>query len=115
MAIRITPGSTPANFGISGDRTEHLLWRLDHGQVDGSHPKMVAPMTGTNNPSANTDAQIADAIAGIVRDCDYRKRFPDAVILLHAIFPRGENPTANNSVRIKTINTMISRLGDAKR
>ena len=37
-----TPSSNPADFGISGDRTEHLLWRLDHGQVDGLHPKMVA-------------------------------------------------------------------------
>ena len=103
----------PADFGISGDRTEHLLWRLDHGQVDGLHPKMVALMIGTNNLSANTDAQIAGGITAIVHD--YQKLLPDAVILLQAIFPRGESPTENNRIRIKSINAMISKLGDGKK
>ncbi len=103
----------PADFGISGDRTENLLWRIDHGQVDGLHPKMVAIMIGTNNLGANTDAQIAEAITAIVHD--YQKHLPDAVILLQGIFPRGEKPTDSNRQRIKTINSMISKLGDGNK
>ena len=102
----------PADFGISGDRTEHLLWRLDHGQVNGLHPKMVALMIGTNNIGSNTEAQIAEGITAIVHD--YQKRLPDAVILLQGIFPRGEQPTDGNRQKIKTINSIISKLGDGK-
>ena len=103
----------PADFGISGDHTEHLLWRVDHGQVDGLHPKMVAVMIGTNNLGSNTDTQIAEAIAAIVHD--YQKHLPDAVILLQGIFPRGEKPTDGNRQRVKTINAMISKLGDGNK
>ena len=99
-----------ADYGISGDRTEHLLWRVDHGQADGLHPKMIALMIGTNNLGANTEVQIAEGITAIVHE--YRKRCPDAVILLQGIFPRGEQPTDSNRQKIKTINSMISKLND---
>ncbi len=103
----------PADFGISGDRTEHLLWRLDHGQVDGLHPKMVVLMIGTNNLGGNTEAQIAEGITAIVHE--YQKRLPDAVLLLQGIFPRGEKPTDSNRQKIKTINAMISKLADGNK
>ncbi len=103
----------PADFGISGDRTEHLLWRVDHGQLDGLHPKLVALMIGTNNLGANTEAQIAEGITAIVHD--YQKHLPDAVILLQGIFPRGEKPTDSNRQKIKTINSIISKLGDGNK
>ncbi len=102
-----------ANFGISGDRTEHLLWRLDHGQVAGLHPKMVALMIGTNNLSGNTDVQIAEGVTAIVQE--YQKRCPDAVILLQAVFPRSEKPTDPARAKIKAINSILSKLGDGKK
>ena len=101
-----------ADFGISGDRTEHLLRRLEHRQVDGLHPKLVALMIGTNNLGRDTEAQIAEGIAAIVHE--YQQRCPKATILLQGIFPRAEKPTDPYRQKIKNINAMISKLGDDK-
>ena len=101
------------DFGISGDRTEHVLWRLAQGQVDGIHPKLIAIMIGTNNLGSNTADQIAEGVQTIV--AEYRKRCPDAVILLQAIFPRGNEPTNPARAKIKTINSAISKLDDGKK
>lgn len=87
--------SLPAlNFGISADRTEHVLWRLDHGEVDAWHPKVVVLMIGTNNTGTerdgsprNTPAETTAGVRAVVDDL--RQRLPDAKILLLAIFPRG--------------------------
>ena len=102
-----------ADFGISGDRTENVLWRLEHGQVDGLHPKLVALMIGTNNLGANTEEQIAEGITDIVKE--YQKRCPGAVILLQAIFPRGEKADNPMRQRIKNINAALAKLGDGQK
>ncbi|MEI6278781.1 MAG: GDSL-type esterase/lipase family protein [Verrucomicrobiae bacterium] len=101
------------DFGISGDRTQHVLWRLSQGQVDGIHPKLIAIMIGTNNLGANSPGEIADGVKAIV--ADYQKRCPEAVVLLQAIFPRGELPTDPNRGKIKAVNEIISKLGDGKK
>lgn len=101
------------NFGIGGDRTQHVLWRLAQGQVDGIHPKLIVLMIGTNNLGDNTAAQIADGVKTIV--ADYQKRCPDAVILLQAIFPRSQLPADPFRLKIKAINEIISKLGDGKK
>lgn len=101
------------NFGISGDRTQHILWRLAQGQVDGMHPKLIALMIGTNNLSSNTPEEIADGVKAIV--LDYQKRCPEAVVLIQAIFPRGEKATDPNRAKIKTINEIIAKLADGKK
>ena len=102
----------PADYGISGDRTEHVLWRLEHGQVAGLHPKMVALMIGTNNTGSNTAAEIVEGVTAVVQA--YRKLCPDAVILLQAIFPRAEKPTDSSRQKINEINAAIAKLGDGK-
>ena len=102
-----------ADFGISGDRTEHLLWRLDKGQVAGLHPKMVALMIGTNNTGSNTAAQIAEGVTAIVHE--YQRLCPDAVILLQAVFPRSEKPTDPVRAKVKEINALLTKLGDGKK
>jgi len=102
------------NFGIPGDGTQHLLWRLIEGkQADGLHPKLIVLMIGTTNLS-NTADQVADAIKLIV--AEYQKRCPQAVILLQAILPRGEQP-ANNPHRDKNkvINQTLSKFADGKK
>ena len=101
------------DFGISGDRTQHVLWRLANGQVDNLKPSLIALMIGTNNLSANTNEQIAEGVAAIVQD--YRTRCPDAVVLLQAIFPRGQKADDPLRARIKAINEIIAKLHDGKK
>jgi lysophospholipase L1-like esterase len=101
------------DFGIPGDRTQHVLWRLDAGQVNAMHPKLIALMIGTNNLGGNTVQEIAGGVQAIV--ADYQKRCPDAAILLQAIFPRGQNATDPNRAKIKAVNEILSKLGDDKK
>jgi len=81
-----------ANFGFSGDRTEHVLWRLANGELVGLTPKVVVIMIGTNNLGHNssTPKQTADGVKAIV--ATLRDKIPNAKILLLAIFPRDEKP-----------------------
>src|SRR5262245_13075156 len=70
-----------ANFGISGDRTEHVLWRITTGkELAGIHPKVVVLMIGTNNMGSNTAAEIADGVKAIVHELRHER--PKAKILL---------------------------------
>ncbi len=99
-----------ANFGIAGDTTQGVLWRLQNGEGEGFSPKAIMLMIGTNNTSArNTPQEIAIGVAAVV--FELRKDFPDAKILLLGIFPRGP---ANASVRtqLAEINKIISALND---
>lgn len=100
------------DFGISGDRTEHVLWRLAQGQVEGLKPRLILLMIGTNNLGSNTTEEIAEGIKTIVKE--YREKCPEAVILLQGIFPR--SPSADDPARakIKSINELIASLHDDK-
>lgn len=79
------------NLGFSGDRTENVLWRLEHGEVEGLSPDLVVVMIGTNNAGHRMDGP--ETIAAGVREIlgELKMRLPDTPILLLAIFPRGEN------------------------
>lgn len=101
------------DYGISGDRTENMLWRLDKGQVAGLHPKLVVVLIGTNNTGDCTDVQIAEGITAVVRG--YQKLCPMAVVLLQAVFPRADSPTDPTREKIRRINQIIARLGDGKK
>jgi len=101
------------DFGISGDKTENLLWRLQNGQVDGLHPKLILLMIGTNNLGGNTPEQIAD---GVKADIDeYFKHCPDATLVLQAVFPRGELASDPARAKIKALNDLISKFADGKK
>lgn len=82
-----------ANFGFSGDRTEHVLWRLQNGEVLGANPKLIILQIGNNNNGANTStpAETAQGVRLIVKTL--RQNLPKAKILLLAIFPRGTGLT----------------------
>ena len=101
-----------ANFGIAGDTTQGVLYRLQNGEGRGFSPRAVMLMIGTNNTGRNSAAEIAEGVGAVV--LELQKDFPKAKILLLAIFPRG---AANDPVRgtIAEINGLISRLHDGER
>jgi len=79
------------NMGFSGDRTQHVLWRFEHGEISGISPKLAVLMIGTNNSNKddNTAEEIADGIMAICTEI--RVRSPKTKILILAIFPRGNS------------------------
>lgn len=81
------------NMGFSGDRTQHVLWRFDHGEIDGISPEAAMIMIGTNNSNRadNTAQEIGDGIVAIC--ATLRARLPETQLLLLAVFPRGETPS----------------------
>jgi lysophospholipase L1-like esterase len=115
----------PANFGIGGDRTQNLIWQIEHGELDGLAPKVTVLMLGTNNSLDYSAEEIAAAdrkIVGMIR-----ARLPDTRILVLGIFPRGPRDPKGNPVteaavaeaakRMQTIdavNRELARLDDGK-
>ncbi len=99
-----------ANFGIGGDRTEHVLWRLQNGELKGIHPKVTVLMIGTNNTGRDTSAQIAEGVTAIVNEI--KKQLPETKILLLAVFPRAEKPDSPLRTKIAEVNRTIARLDD---
>ena len=80
------------DLGFGGDHTENVLWRLQHGELDGFSTRVVVMMIGTNNTGDRMEDPATTAI-GVRRLLDeVRQRQPDAKILLLAVFPRGEKP-----------------------
>ncbi len=107
----------PANFGIGGDRTEHVLWRLDNGNFDGLKPKLVVLMIGTNNTGhrggKESPEQTAEGVKAIVERL--AKKCPDTKVLVLGIFPRGA--TADDKLRVHNaaINEHLAKLADGKK
>jgi lysophospholipase L1-like esterase len=99
------------NFGVSGDRTQHVLWRFENGQLDGIKAKVAVVMIGTNNSNNqdNTEAEILEGVTAIVRQI--RERQPDTKILLLGIFPRGKTFSPQRG-KILQVNEALARLDD---
>jgi len=105
-----------ANFGIGGDQTQHVLWRIEHGELDGISPKVVVLMIGTNNIGYPAE----DIIKGdrkIVEEI--HRKLPDTKLLLLGIFPRGADPkdagVAGMREKIKTVNAALAKLDDGNK
>jgi lysophospholipase L1-like esterase len=101
-----------ADFGISGDRTEHVLWRLQNGELEGIKPKVIVLMIGTNNARNNSAPEIVEGITAIIKE--FRIRLPDSKVLLLGVFPRDGQPNTPNRVKIKEINSSIAKLDDGR-
>jgi lysophospholipase L1-like esterase len=100
-----------ANFAISGDTTQGVLWGLKNGEGQGFRPKAIMLMIGTNNSGGNTAPEIAEGVGAVV--LEMRQDFPNAKILLLAIFPRGM-PGDPIRDKIADANKIIARLDDQK-
>jgi lysophospholipase L1-like esterase len=109
-------GWNAANFGWGGDTTGNILWRLEHGELDGVRPKVIVVQAGTNNvglpPGQRADAEdVAGGVRAIVELC--RKKAPEATIIVTAIFPR--NDRMEYMTTINAVNERLARLADGKR
>jgi beta-glucosidase len=98
-----------ANFGIGGDRTEHVLWRIQNGELEGINPRVVVLMIGTNNASSNTAEEIAAGIRAIVKEL--RTRSPESHVLLLGVFPRSQKPDRTRA-KLEEVNREIAKLDD---
>ena len=101
------------NMGVGGDRTEHVLWRFEQGQLDGIKARAAVVMIGTNNSNNqdNTEAEILEGVTAIVNQI--RQRQPDTKIILLGIFPRGQTFSAQRG-KILQVNEALARLDDGK-
>jgi lysophospholipase L1-like esterase len=98
------------NLGISGDRTQHVIWRLDHGNIEGINPKLAIVMIGQNNGGHNTASEIAEGVTEVVKII--RTKLPKTKILLLGIFQRREKPTPERAV-LAEANNIISKLANS--
>lgn len=102
------------NLGFNSDRTEQVLWRLQHGEIDGIHPKAVVVLIGTNNSGTRKDPpeETAAGVQAIVRLL--RAKLPETKILLLGIFPRGT--TSSDSIRLVngSINARLHGFADGR-
>ena len=102
-----------ANFGIGGDRTQHVIWRIEHGELDGIDPKVIVLMIGTNNSNTDSPDQITEGVEKIISDM--REKCPKSKILLLAIFPRNKpTDTPKQLETIQEVNKRIAKLDDGK-
>jgi beta-glucosidase len=88
---KLTAGRKVLNLGYGGDRTQNIIWRINHGELDGYEAKCVVLMIGTNNNSSNS-SKPEDVAGGIEKIVNMiRAKQPKAKIVLHPIFPRGDS------------------------
>jgi lysophospholipase L1-like esterase len=101
-----------ANFGIGGDRTQQILWRIQKGTLEGIDPEVVVLLIGVNNlwSMSHSAAEVAQGIKEVVSLL--QEKLPRTKILLQGILPTGEE--ASNPLRplIQDINTIVSQLHD---
>jgi arylsulfatase A-like enzyme/lysophospholipase L1-like esterase len=103
-------GRQAINLGISGDRTEHVIWRLTHGNLGKIQPKVAVVMIGTNNTGhlLQEPSEVADGVREILEIL--RERCPKTQILLLGIFPRGDQTFDAARLNNVAINQYLRRM-----
>ena len=111
-------GWNAANFGWGADSIPNVLWRLENGELDGVHPKVIVLLAGTNNvgnraPAKGDEGKVADITKGLQAVINLmRKKAPEATIIVMGIFPRNDNIAVMPA--INQINQNLSALADGK-
>jgi N-acetylglucosamine-6-sulfatase len=105
----------PLNLGFSGDRTEHVIWRLTHGNLAKIRPKVAVLMIGTNNTghAMQDPREVAEGVERILEIIGNRS--PNTKVLLLGIFPRGKTPFDLQRLNNVAINQRIRRYADGQR
>ena len=94
------------NEGFGWDRTQHVLWRFDHGELDGISPKVAVVLIGTNNIGANKAPEVVQGIAAVV--AELQEKLPKTKVLLLGIFPRDEKADTFNRKQVAEINSQVA-------
>jgi lysophospholipase L1-like esterase len=104
----------PYNIGVAGDETQHVLWRIEHGELDGITPKVTVLLVGTNNlgNSQMSPEETAGGVTSLVQLL--RRMLPDTRIILLGIFPRGNRSDDPFRALISRTNALIATLHDGE-
>ena len=104
----------PANFGIGGDHTGNLLWRLKYGHAEKLNPKAVVLLIGVNN-FGHLNETPEQVFQGIKANLTLLRRiYPNAKILVNGVFPFEESAQSPKRALVKKVNAMIAKLNDNK-
>ena len=114
---KFTTGRTALNLGYGGDMTQQVIWRIDHGELDGYTAKCVVLMIGTNNNTSD-NSNPTNVAAGVEKIVSMiREHQPQAKIVLHPIFPRGNSAqsTWHSKARVRNdvTNELLKKFADA--
>ena len=111
-------GNRPVlNLGFGWDRTQNVLWRIQHGELQGLHPRYAVIHIGTNNLAhttnarENTPAEIAEGIRSIIEHT--KAQCPGVRIILMAVMPRGEKPNDAGRLKVAAINSLLPAVATA--
>ena len=96
------------NMGFSGDRTQHVIWRLQNGHLEGISPRLAVVMIGTNNSGDDPSEETAEGVRAIVQEL--LTALPDTRVLLLAVFPRGTDATDAMRIVNDGVNERIADL-----
>lgn len=111
-------GWNAANFGLGSDKTQNVLWRLEQGELDGVHPKIIVLLVGTNNvgritPIGTDQARVDDITRGVKAIVDLcHEKAPDATLIVMGILPRNDNIAVMPT--IDRINANLARLANGR-
>lgn len=102
------------NFGIGGDTTQNVHWRITNGELEGLAPKAIVLMIGTNNFGLQNDqpADVARGVEALLKQL--RTKLPESQILLLGIFPRDAKPDTDFRKRIAATNELLAKLAGEK-
>jgi lysophospholipase L1-like esterase len=111
-------GWNAVDFGWGGDTIQNVLWRLQHGELGGVHPKVIVVLAGTNNlGNARAGAAKVDEIVHgtkVLLDT-IREKVPSATIIVMGILPRNDGAESTAVMRsTNKINAQIAKLADGK-
>lgn len=103
-----------ANFGIGGDHTANVLWRLQHGAIGNIQPKVIVLLIGVNNFGHlhETPHQVAAGVTKVVEQLQLA--WPSSKILLNGVFPFDQLASSDNRKHVNSLNKLIAQLDNKK-